>query len=245
MDDPSTYYTPLRMSRPWTPGSGGGGGAGITFNKIVANLTATNPVAVDPAATANDVLIAIGVTDAGLAVTWTWPASFTQLANASLNVNDGGTFGASRKLASTGSEGSLNISNDGASSILGAIASFTGVNNTTPEDVTPVLVVDNVNSFSAWTVSGSITPVTNGCMIVAIMFSDNGVAGDVVHDFTTTSGTTGAWTVQGDPADVSGTRNFALANCIQTVAGPITVQGRGTLSGQADKTLLLIALRPA
>lgn len=223
----------------------GGGGPGITFNKIVTTTSAVNPVAVDPAANLNDVLIAVGITDAGLAVTWTWPASFTQLANASLNVNDGGTFGASRKLAATGSEGSLSISNDGASSILGSIASFAGVNNTTPEDVTPVLVVDNVNDFSAWTVSGSITPVTNGCMIVAIMFSDNGVAGDVVHDFTTTSGTTGAWTVRGDPADTSGTRNFALATCIQAVAGAITVQGRGTLSGQADKALLLIALRPA
>jgi len=41
MDDPSTYYTPLRMRRPFAPGAvvGGGGGSPVTFT-VLAHGTA-------------------------------------------------------------------------------------------------------------------------------------------------------------------------------------------------------------
>lgn len=42
MDDPNTFYTPIRMRRPFSPGAGGGGGGALALDAVTSFNTTTN-----------------------------------------------------------------------------------------------------------------------------------------------------------------------------------------------------------
>ena len=214
----------------------------ITFNVIATNSTPAHPLSINPGATADDVLIASVVTDTGAVNSWAI-SGFDQLDHRITSV-DGSSHGTLRKKDATGSEGGLNITNDISAAMIGFIMALSGADNTTPEDVAIQAATDNTGEGSPWIIDVSITPVTDGCMIVAIMNSDVAGAANAVHSFSTVSGTTGAWTVRADLN--SGYYNIAVATAPQTTAGAITVRGTGTLGGYvAAQTMVLMAIRPA
>jgi hypothetical protein len=208
--------------------------------------SASNPISINPAATALDVLL-FGVVDDGGGITFTWPASFDQLASQQTTA-DGQQLGVARKKSASGSEGSINCT-PSTGNLAGFIASFSGVDNTTPEDVSVDIVNNNTATASAWTIdSNSITPVTSGAKIVCIMASDVATSGgDVVHSFSTVSGSTGTWTVHTDLCDtgLSSFRNIAIASA-DWVSGSVVVRGTGTQAGNsAGRSMATIVLRPA
>ncbi len=216
----------------------------ITFNKHVDDTSgATHTLVIDPAATANDVLIIGAVTDSA-GVTWVWPSGFTEVCN-QFTSTDGQAFGVSYKGTATGSEGSLTTTNGGNDPI-GFIASFTGCDNTTPLDIaSPAVVNDNTATASAWTIdSGAFTPATAGAWIVAIMGSDTTSGADAVHTFSNVgSGSAGTWIV---PVDLNNSfKNIALGYAPWT-SGEIVVRGTGTIGGaSAGRSMQIIVLRPA
>lgn len=211
----------------------------VTYNAESQNTTPANPISITPGATADDVILIVTVTDA--------LATPSALTNFDILVDqdttsDNQTLAVYRKKDASGSEGALSVGSNQAMICLSA--TFSGVNNTTPEDVTAVVQNNNTATASPWTISASITPVTDGCMIVAIMASDTTSSVDAAHTFATTSGTTGSWTNQNDIN--SGFYNVAIATCTQTTAEAITVEGTGTAGGaSAGRSIALIALRPA
>jgi len=213
----------------------------ISFNKVVTNSTPASPLAIDPAATANDVLISGEVCDFTDSSTFSITA-FDAIARQE-TTTDAQNLGVNRKKAATGSEGSLNITNSAARAMIGFILALTGADNTTPEDVTTVVVNNNTGAASPATLTANITPVTDGCMIVAIMGTDTTASVNATTTFSTTSGTTGAWTTRADLN--SGFNNIAVGTALQTTAGAITVQGSSSFaSGTAGRAMIVMAIRP-
>ena len=214
----------------------------ISFNVIATNSTPADPLSINPGATANDVLILGVISDNNGTSMTAYPASFDQLVSPQVLGSDGQVLFTARKKTASGSEGALSI--NPTTNIIGFIMAISGADNTTPEDVTPVTANDDTADGTPWTIDASITPVTDGCMIVAIMGSDTLTSVDAVHSFSTTSGTTGAWTVRADQR--SAFYNVAVATAVQTTAGAITVRGEGAVAGaSAARSICLIAVRPA
>ena len=214
----------------------------ISFNKVVTNSTPASPLAINPAATANDVLISGQVCDFNDGSTFS--VTGFDVIDRQETTTDAQNLGVNRKKAATGSEGSLNITNSAGRAMIGFILALTGGDNTTPEDVTSVKANNNTGASSPATLSASITPTTDGCMIVAIMGTDTTGSLNATTTFSTTSGTTGAWTTQADLN--SGFNNIAVGTALQTTAGAITVQGSSTFaSGTAGRAIILMAIRPA
>ena len=216
----------------------------ITLNVIATNSANAHPLPINPGATLHDVLIAGVVTDSSGDGNPYAATSFDQLVLQHTTA-DSQDLAVLRKKDASGSEGSLDITNNIAAEMIGFIMSLTGADNTTPEDVASTVANNNTADASPWTIDTSITPVTDGCMIVAVMGSDTTSASTpVVHTFATTVGTTGAWTVRADLG--TGFRKISVATAIQTIAGAITVRGTGTLAAvSAGRSMALLAIRPA
>src|SRR3990167_5375728 len=102
----------------------------ISFNKVVTNSTPASPLAIDPAATANDVLISGVVNDAISDSTFSI-TGFDAIAYQE-TTTDTQHIDVHRKKTATGSEGSLNITDSGAEDMIGFILALTGADNTTP-----------------------------------------------------------------------------------------------------------------
>jgi hypothetical protein len=220
------------------------GGGGIIFNDIASNSTPAHPLSITVIADLHDVLVAGMVTDSTEAGQDPFAISgFTQKAF-HIMTYDSGAHGALLKADSSGSEGALDVTNGNSNTMIGFILSLTGANNATPEDVATQSTVTASGMASPWTKLTSITPVTNGCMIVAVMSSDDASGGTITYNFETTTGTTGPWTVRGEFR--SGAHSIAVGTAIQATAGAITVTGTGTLGGAtAARSLTLFAIRPA
>lgn len=217
----------------------------MAYSNSWVNSTPANTIAVATSPTANDVLIAYMVTDSGSAVTPSWPSGFTQIANLRTTTTDGQSLCVAIKGTASGSEGSLTL-NDGnaAVDIIGGVGAWNSIDNTTPQDVTSVTGTALSDASSPFVISASITPSNNGCDIVAICGLDINGSINGTPTFSTTSGTTGAWTTRQDQN--SGFYNVAVGTATQTTAGAITVQCSWTAaSGSSDLAIVLIALRPA
>lgn len=199
------------------------------------NNTPANPCAVTIAPTAGHLLIGYAISDDATANDFTTPAGWTLVGQINSTV-DGACRIVCRKIA-TGSETSVSFLTSTHASIAGVIA-FSGIDQTTPLDVTPVSSA-TPTAASVTNDDLSITPVTNGCDIVFVEGRDAGT-GDYAFTFSTTSGTTGAWTTRTDQN--SGFHNIASGSAVQTTAGAITARAAST-SGGALGTLF--ALRPA
>lgn len=199
------------------------------------NSTPADPCNVAISPSADSVLIGIGVTDTtNVADLDTTPAGWTQLFRAQ-TTTDGMTFQVIYKVAN-GSETSVSFSSTSTNTSIAAVAEFSGIDTTTPLDVTPATFS---SSTANTTTSISITPVTNGCDLVFCQGQDDG-GSDYAFTFSTTSGTTGAWTTR---ADINSTfLNAALGSAVQATAGALTAQVVSTSGGRAG---ILIALRPS
>jgi hypothetical protein len=215
----------------------------IAYRTIVTEDTPSTVLALDPGASAGDVIYSGAVNDSMSAITFTHPASFDELAEQA-NTYDAHTAVVARKKNASGSEGTLNTTDDLSSSKVGFMISFSGVDNTTPEDIAVDVVNNNTGTASPWTIdSSAITPATSGAKILAIMFSDtNSITAS--HAFSTVGGSTSAWTVH-DASIGGGTRNIGVASA-DWVSGAVTVRGTGSGGGAtAGRSMVTIVLRPA
>ena len=117
-----------------------------------------------------------------------------------------------------------------------------GVDATTFQDVTaPAPANNNTGQSSVATITNSITPTTNGSLIIAIKGTDTTASTDATHTF---SGGGLTWTTRADQQD--GFRNVGVGTAEQTTAAAITVTGSSTYSaGNAGQAMFLLALRNA
>ena len=126
------------------------------------------------------------------------------------------------------------------------IAHLSGRFDAAPKGTTPTrspaawLTKNASNSVS--TITNSITPTTNGSLIIAIKGTDVLSNVDVTHSF---SGGGLTWTTRADQYD-SSFRNVGVGTAEQTTAAAITVTGSSTYSaGNAGQAMFLLALRNA
>ena len=215
----------------------------IALTNSASNSTPATSPTLDPAAALHDVIIAAMVCDqAGATVT---PLGGFDTLVDQATTTDGMKTGVVRKKDASGSEGTIAPITMNDTGIVGSLA-FSGVDNTTSENLTTIVVNQNTGSASPLVVdSGSFTPTVDGCMIVAIMGVDNASSGDTTTTFSTISGTTGAWT---KPIDITNGafRNMAMAYALQTTAGAITVRASTTIgAGNMGGALAIIVLQPA
>lgn len=214
-----------------------GGGATVAHRTTWVQSTPSATCSVTTSTTAGDTLVAWAVSDA-TGTTATWPSGFTQVA-AQDTTTDGQTLLAAIKVNATGSEGSQSITS--SSNLICGISSFSGANTTTQPDVTTVVASNNTGQASPWTIGASITPVTSGSALVAIMGSDVTDSADPVHTFSDTGGL--AWTTVADIS--SGFPNVGVGVASQTTAAATTVTGTGTVASvSAGRSMILIAVRP-
>lgn len=209
----------------------------MAYSQSWVNSTPAHPIVVNVTPTAGDVLIAWQISDVTSA-SGAAPTGFEAAAVADLV----STFDNSRltvwiKKNATGSETTVSMTEASSNLLIGGVAAFSGIDNTTPQDVTAATFS---SSTSGTTASASLTPVTNGCDIFAILDADTGGV-DSTFSFSTTSGTTGSWTGRTDQN--SGFYNVGSGTATQTTAGAITVQGAQSNAG--GRLFALLALRPA
>lgn len=189
----------------------------------------------------NDFVILYAINDAGSGPGINWPSGFTERATASITV-DSARMAVATKFAAGGETSFAMGTSD--SSFISGCSVFRGVNTTTPLDVTTVTAVTDVSMGSPFTASGSITPITNSNMLVAITGWDTtGSVGAISNSF---SGGGLSWS-SGYSVDQSGGgfRHMGSGYATQATAASITVTGTGTVSGgSAGRAIVLLSLRP-
>jgi len=191
----------------------------------------------------HDVAVAWAVSDSGV-------TSMTALTGFSAwttvqNTKDGQTIAIAIKTDCDGTEGTVAIAAN--NNIIGGILGISGMDNTTQPDVAAGTGNDNLGSASPWSqAASSITPATNGALIVALFGSDI-TAGSATPPTVvfTNSGTGLTWTNQAVSND-GGFRQATIGTATQATAAAITVTGTGTLGGAtAGPSIIVVALRPS
>lgn len=214
------------------------------YSNSWANSTGANPLSITTSPTIHDYLLGGFVHDIANEDACS-ATGFTSRVNQT-TTGDGQTLNIVDKPDASGSEGAISFSTTFAHQMIGFCLAASGVDNTTPRDVAPQVGNNNTAAASPWTIDVSITPVTDGCLIVAIMGSDTTSGVDAVHSFSTTVGSTGAWTVRQDLNGLGAFGNIGVGTCSQTTAGAITVRGTGTkAAASAGRSMAVFALRPA
>lgn len=208
----------------------------MAYSQTWSNSTPADPCTVTISPAANDLLIGYCVNDSGTANDFTPPAGWTELCELQ-NSTDNQSFVVWYKKAD-GSETSVAFDANSGNTGIAAVLAFSGIDTTTPLDVASVTFNNNT---SATTSDISITPVSNGCDLVFVLGNDRTSSGDTTFTFTTTAGTTGAWTTRADIN--SGFMNGGAGSATQTTAGALTAQCTTDTAG--GRSGILIALRPA
>lgn len=213
----------------------------MAYSNSWVNTTPASPIVVTVSPTAGDVLVAWFLTDnQNGSATLTLPTDFTQVGTAQVCTFDNQTLWVAIKNNATGSETSLSFNNSDSATMIAGVASFSGRDNTTPQDVTAVQV--SINTGTTATPTASITPVTDGVDIIAINGADVNSSGqNPTFTFTTSAGTTGAWTTRQDQKN--GFFNAGVGTAAQTTAGAITVTC--TRSVSSGNSMTVLALRPS
>lgn len=207
----------------------------MAWKEFWANSTPADPMVVTIAPAANDFLIGSAVTDNSAVLTLdTTPAGWTQRFRSQVTT-DGQTHQVIDKKAA-GTETSVTFDSTDGNLSMAFVASFSGVDTTTPLDVAPATFS---SSTAATTTDLSLTPATNNCDLAFIQAQDNGNA-NYTFTFSTVVGTTGAWTTRVDQN--SGFFNQALGSAVQATAGALTARCVSTSGGRSG---ILYALRPA
>lgn len=204
----------------------------MAYKNSWTNSTPADPCTVTIAPDADDFLIGFAISDS-TSGTDEDPAGWTRAFRDTSSFDSAVLLVCYKK--ADGTETSASFGSVGSNVQIAGVASFSGVDTTTPLDVTPVTFT---SSTSNTTTSISITPVTNGCDLVFVQGQD-GANSDYSFTFSTTSGTTGAWTTRIDQN--SGFMNQALGSAVQTTAGALTAQVVSTTGGRLG---ILFALRP-
>lgn len=197
------------------------------------------------AISAGEYIIAGVVSDA-IATLTSLPSGFSQLGSILNTTADNQSLLVARKSSASGAEGALTF--DMTQALIGIAIAFSGVDTTTPEDVAVAGVTDGASTgASPRTISASLTTVTDGCMIVAFAGTDVAAGVDVTHTFSTTAGSTAAWTVPAGGDINDGFFNCAIGYALQSTKGSVTVQVSSSWTGGASAglSLMLVALRPA
>lgn len=213
----------------------------IAYTNSVADTSPATTTAIDPAATALDVILNAAVSDGTDTTAATWPTSFDNLLGPQSTTTDNQVSRLSRKKSASGAEGSL--TSTFPDNNIGLMISFSGCDNTTPEDVASVLTNQNTGA-NPRTLTASITPTTDGCEIVMFAFGDIQSGADVTFTFTE-SGTSTLGSITKRQDITSGFYNMAVAHASQATAGLCTVQVSGAGSANMGMCLMLVALRPA
>lgn len=213
------------------------------YSNSWVDTTPAIPLPVVTAPTVHDVLIAGMTSDnSGGGNLTTLPTGFISDGNVS-STFDGMTLACAHKLDATGTEGTLNFS-FAAIAPIGFVLSVSGADNVTPLDVAVVSVVTIVGQASPWAQAATITPVTNGCLIIPVFGSDTANGGALTSVVFSGGGL--AWTTRQNLNDGGGFKAIAVGTAIQAVAAPITVTATGTKAGDtAGRGLFLFAVRPA
>ena len=211
----------------------------MAFVQAWTNSTPASTQNVTVAPSAGRVLLAWQATDATSTAPTVIPSGFetTPLVDAT-STTDGSRLTVWIKKNTTGAETTVTMSDNSGNLMIAGVAEFSGIDTTTPLDVA---AVPFNTSTSVTTGSASITPVTNGCDL-AIVHLPDGSSGDRTVSYSTTSGTTSAWTVRVDQTD-GGFFNVALGTASQTTAGALTAQASQSISG--GLVMVLVALRLA
>jgi hypothetical protein len=205
----------------------------MAYKNSWTNNTPASPCTVNITPAAGDIEVGAAITDSA-GDTCTLPTGWTAVTGTPLqSTADGMTlFAFSRKSSAESS-----VVYDATHDSIGNAASFDGRDQTTWLDVTPVTFA---NSANGTTMDINITPATDGCDLVFVAALDDGNSNST-FTFTTTAGTTGAWTTRVDQNN--GFLNLAIGTCTQVTAGAITA--RCTTSDSGGRCGVLFALRPA
>ena len=208
----------------------------MAYSNKWEQTTPANPCVITIAPNAGDIIIAWALNDeANVNDLDSDPSGYT-LIDRSVVTTDNSTMRVVYKVA-TGAETSISFNSSSGNLAIGGAIAFSGRDGTTPLDVTPNVFS---SSTTGTTVDNSITPVTDGVDLCHIFDCDGGNS-DYTFTFSTTSGTTGAWTTRVDQN--SGFRNCGVGSATQTTAGALTARGTSTVTG--GQIGVLIALRPA
>jgi len=235
VDDPSTYYTPLRMTRPFAPGAVvGGGGGGIAFRAGSAVETSfadsTNVVITAPAGLQDGDLIIIGVAlDQG--TTLTTSNGFTLVHDLAFSAT--GTAGVLIKIAA-GEGASWTFTGFTSSAIAGVAAAvaYTGVDQATPESGTATEV--DISSPTTTPAATAMTPAHDNAMVIGVFCADPGGS---------PTGTQGSgWTERADFVRAANGHVF-LEELLQTTAASVAANMTGTES--TFWGVIQLALKPA
>lgn len=205
----------------------------MAYKNSWTNSTPADPCTVTIAPDADDFLIGWAITDSTSGADED-PSGWTRAFRDSSTFDNAVLLVCYKK--ATGAETSAAFGSVGSNTMIAGVASFSGIDTTTPLDVTPVTFTSSTGDT---TTSISITPTTNGCDLVFVQGQD-GASSDYSFTFSTTSGTTGAWTTRVDQN--SGFMNSAMGSATQTTAGALTAQVVTTTGGRLG---ILFALRPS
>ena len=188
----------------------------------------------------HDLAIAWALTD-GTGNTFTWPSGFVEQ-QVQTCIANGGNLGWALKLDCTGSEGTLTVGSSG--SCIAGIVGVSSANNSALDVASPTAYNNNSLVASPWTGVLSITPTTNGDVLLAIIMSDvNSNTVSTVHTFADTGGL--SWTVD-EHHDTTGWFQGAIAYATQATAAATTVTGTGTgATNSSGVSMFLAAIKAA
>lgn len=209
----------------------------ISFIAAYENETPAASPSVSISCSSGDLLIWQIINDAS-AYTITLPSGFTQRAFLESSY-DTARMCVATKIAD-GSETTItgSLSTDAIASVL----VFRGVDPTTPLDVSVVSEV-GTSSTSPFSHNQSITPTTNGAMIVGLAGWDvNATTNTVSGAF---SGGSLLWSLAINTDQSSGYRHQSSGYASQSTAGSVSVTATGTAAGLGGAVMLVVmALRP-
>jgi len=213
-----------------------------TFRVYAPNSTGTTvDMSANPPA-AGEVGLAWSVSDS-TSTSGTGPGTgWTQIGSWQVTTTDAQSLAVwIKNTAWAGGETSLDITTSTVN--LNGVMAIGGVDATTFQDVAaPAAANNNTGVASVGTITNSITPTTNGSLIIAIKGTDNLSNVDTTHTF---SGGGLTWTTRADQYD-SSFRNVGVGTAEQTTAAAITVTGSSTYStGNAGQAMFVLALRNA
>jgi hypothetical protein len=218
----------------------------IAFDNIASNTTQSTSLSINPSAAAGSIIIGGFTNDSASSQTVTYASgTFTEDLNQLCASSDGGSLFLAHKNNASGSEGSLSFTS--AQALIGFLLSFSGVDTTTPFDVTtPSPVVQTTQTASPLVIDGnSITPATAGALIVAVRMTDSSAGESKPCTFSTLSGSTGTWNSPArDFNNGGGFYNISVGWAPWT-SGAIVVRSSTSGAANAAGILSVFALRPA
>lgn len=189
----------------------------IAFTTSWKNETPASPVSLTVSPAADAYLIGISASDAASGTTTTGGSPSSALTiHDEFNCTVDGQHSASAAGKAVGNETAITFTN-AASAVIGLVASFSGVDTTTPNDVARVAVTDNT---SGTTVAGTIAPTSSNTMIVFAFAMDQTTTTNPALSVSDTAGL--SWSFV-QASEASGFRKLVIAYALKAASGSTTV----------------------